>query len=34
VNTPGDATLAKNMLHLLPKPKLKAATNPFGEAEW
>jgi 2-C-methyl-D-erythritol 4-phosphate cytidylyltransferase len=34
VNTPGDAILAKNMLHLLPKPKIKAATNPFGEAEW
>ncbi|HEX4124856.1 MAG TPA: 2-C-methyl-D-erythritol 4-phosphate cytidylyltransferase [Tepidisphaeraceae bacterium] len=34
VGTPGDAGLAKNMLHLLPRPKIKAPTNPFGEAEW
>jgi 2-C-methyl-D-erythritol 4-phosphate cytidylyltransferase len=34
VATPGDAAFAKNILHLLPKPKIKAATNPFGEAEW
>jgi 2-C-methyl-D-erythritol 4-phosphate cytidylyltransferase len=34
VDGPGDAPLAKNMIQLLPKPKLKAASNPFGEAEW
>ena len=34
VNGPGDASLAKTMIHLLPRPKMKAALNPFGEAEW
>ncbi|MCC6424343.1 MAG: 2-C-methyl-D-erythritol 4-phosphate cytidylyltransferase [Phycisphaerales bacterium] len=29
----GDATLAKAMLNLLPKPKIKPA-NPFEEAQW
>lgn len=33
VGGPGDATLIKAMLNMLPKPK-KAASNPFGEAEW
>ena len=30
----GDATLAKAMLNLLPKPKSKAPSNPFEEAQW
>jgi 2-C-methyl-D-erythritol 4-phosphate cytidylyltransferase len=30
----GDASLAKLMLGLLPKPKMKAASNPFDEAQW
>jgi 2-C-methyl-D-erythritol 4-phosphate cytidylyltransferase len=30
----GDASLAKAMLGLLPKPKIKAASNPFDEAQW
>lgn len=33
LGTAGDATLAKAMLHLLPKPKIKAS-NPFEEAQW
>jgi 2-C-methyl-D-erythritol 4-phosphate cytidylyltransferase len=31
---PGDAGLAKAMLNLLPKPKSKAPSNPFEEAQW
>jgi hypothetical protein len=31
---PGEASLAKAMLNLLPKPKAKALTNPFEEAQW
>ncbi|HUB27640.1 MAG TPA: 2-C-methyl-D-erythritol 4-phosphate cytidylyltransferase [Tepidisphaeraceae bacterium] len=31
---PGDASLAKAMLNLLPKPKAKAPSNPFEEAQW
>ncbi len=30
---PGDATLVKAMINMLPKPKLKAA-SPFEEAQW
>jgi len=30
----GDASLAKAMLNLMPKPKLKALSNPFEEAQW
>jgi 2-C-methyl-D-erythritol 4-phosphate cytidylyltransferase len=30
----GDASLAKAMMALLPKPKIKAATSPFDEAQW
>jgi 2-C-methyl-D-erythritol 4-phosphate cytidylyltransferase len=30
----GDATLAKSMLNMLPKPKVRAADNPFEEAQW
>ena len=29
-----DATLAKSMLAMLPKPKVRAADNPFEEAQW
>ena len=29
----GDAALAKSMINLLPKPKLKAS-SPFEEAQW
>lgn len=29
-----DASFAKAMLGLLPKPKVKAPTNPFEEAQW
>jgi len=31
---PGDGSLAKAMLNLLPKPKAKAPNNPFEEAQW
>jgi 2-C-methyl-D-erythritol 4-phosphate cytidylyltransferase/2-C-methyl-D-erythritol 2,4-cyclodiphosphate synthase len=30
----GDAGLAKVMLHMLPKPKMKAPSGPFEEAQW
>ena len=30
----GDASQAKAMMNLLPKPKLKALNNPFEEAQW
>lgn len=30
----GDAALAKVMMGLLPKPKVKAQNNPFEEAQW
>ena len=30
----GDASLAKAMLNLLPKPKIKATGSPFDEAQW
>lgn len=34
ISGPGDATLVKAMIGLLPKPKIKAANNPFEEAQW
>ena len=34
VGGPGDATLAKALMGLLPKPKVKAASSPFEEAQW
>ena len=34
VGTGGDAGLAKAMLNMLPKPKLKAPSSPFEEAQW
>jgi 2-C-methyl-D-erythritol 4-phosphate cytidylyltransferase len=34
VVSPADATLAKSMLAMLPKPKIRAADNPFEEAQW
>ncbi|HZL34902.1 MAG TPA: 2-C-methyl-D-erythritol 4-phosphate cytidylyltransferase [Tepidisphaeraceae bacterium] len=30
----GDAGLAKVMLHMLPKPKIKPSSGPFEEAQW
>jgi 2-C-methyl-D-erythritol 4-phosphate cytidylyltransferase len=30
----GDATLAKAMLNMLPKPKVKPMSSPFEEAQW
>jgi 2-C-methyl-D-erythritol 4-phosphate cytidylyltransferase len=34
LNSPGDAQLVKAMLGMLPKPKMKAASSPFDEAQW
>jgi 2-C-methyl-D-erythritol 4-phosphate cytidylyltransferase len=34
VNGSADAALIKSMIHLLPKPKVRAADNPFEEAQW
>jgi 2-C-methyl-D-erythritol 4-phosphate cytidylyltransferase len=34
VNGTGDAALAKVMIGMLPKPKIRAADNPFEEAQW
>jgi 2-C-methyl-D-erythritol 4-phosphate cytidylyltransferase len=31
---PADAALAKSMMAMLPKPKIRAADNPFEEAQW
>ena len=31
---PGDATVVKAMINMLPKPKLKAPSSPFEEAQW
>ncbi|CAN5515921.1 hypothetical protein BH09PLA1_BH09PLA1_12920 [soil metagenome] len=30
----GDVSLVKAMLHMLPKPKIKAPLSPFDEAQW
>jgi hypothetical protein len=34
VNGSSDAALAKVMIAMLPKPKMRAAENPFEEAQW
>lgn len=34
INAASEASLVKNLLALLPKPKTKASTNPFDEAQW
>ncbi|HSI34218.1 MAG TPA: 2-C-methyl-D-erythritol 4-phosphate cytidylyltransferase [Tepidisphaeraceae bacterium] len=34
VGGPGDASLVKAMINMLPKPKPKANLNPFEEAQW
>ena len=34
VGGPGDASLAKAMLNMLPKPKVKPLSSPFEEAQW
>ena len=34
VNGAHEAALLKSMLALLPKPKIKASSNPFDEAQW
>jgi 2-C-methyl-D-erythritol 4-phosphate cytidylyltransferase len=31
---PGDATLVKAMINMLPKPKIKPPSSPFEEAQW
>jgi 2-C-methyl-D-erythritol 4-phosphate cytidylyltransferase len=31
---PGDAGFAKQMISMLPKPKVKAPSSPFEEAQW
>jgi hypothetical protein len=34
VNSAADANLAKAMIGMLPKPKMRVADNPFEEAQW
>jgi 2-C-methyl-D-erythritol 4-phosphate cytidylyltransferase len=34
VGGPGDLSLIKAMMNMLPKPKLKGPSNPFEEAQW
>jgi 2-C-methyl-D-erythritol 4-phosphate cytidylyltransferase len=34
VGTSGDAALAKVMIGMLPRPKIKGPDNPFEEAQW
>lgn len=34
IGSAADASLAKAMLNLLPKPKIKAMNSPFEEAQW
>lgn len=34
ISGPGDATLVKTMIGLLPKPKKNTLQNPFEEAQW
>ena len=34
INAATEASLVKNLLALLPKPKTKASNNPFDEAQW
>ena len=31
---PGDASLVRTMIGMLPKPKIKAPSSPFEEAQW
>ncbi len=34
IGGPGDAALLKTMLAMIPKPKTRAASSPFEEAQW
>jgi hypothetical protein len=34
VGSAADAGLVKAMINMLPKPKIRAADNPFEEAQW
>ena len=34
ISGPGDGGLVKSMINMLPKPKLKAPSSPFEEAQW
>jgi 2-C-methyl-D-erythritol 4-phosphate cytidylyltransferase/2-C-methyl-D-erythritol 2,4-cyclodiphosphate synthase len=34
ISGPGDAGLVKQMIAMLPKPKMKAPSSPFEEAQW
>jgi 2-C-methyl-D-erythritol 4-phosphate cytidylyltransferase len=34
VGSSADAQLVKTMINMLPKPKIRAADNPFEEAQW
>jgi 2-C-methyl-D-erythritol 4-phosphate cytidylyltransferase len=34
VGGPGDVSMVKAMLNMLPKPKIKAPSSPFEEAQW
>jgi hypothetical protein len=34
VGLPSDAAMAKSLINMLPKPKMKASENPFEEAQW
>ena len=34
IGGPGDERMAKTMLGMLPKPKVKGPSNPFEEAQW
>jgi hypothetical protein len=31
---PGEGSLIKTMLNMLPKPKIKPPSSPFEEAQW
>jgi len=34
IGGPGDASLARAMINMLPKPKVKPMSSPFEEAQW
>ncbi len=34
IGGPADAGMAKTMINMLPKPKMKAPSSPFEEAQW
>ncbi len=34
IGGPGDGALAKSMISMLPKPKIKPGNSPFEEAQW